>query len=57
MKVGLCLFLVRFQGSNEDGVEIGAGRRCSCGRSLSRSLRHSNDSNVEQLEEMVREGS
>jgi hypothetical protein len=36
VKVGLCLFLVRFQGSDEDGAEIGG--RCSCGGSL----RHSN---------------
>src|SRR6266702_778460 len=37
-KVGLCLFLIRFQGSDEDGAEIQVGGRCSCGRSL----RHSN---------------
>jgi hypothetical protein len=42
VKVGLCLFLVRFQGSDEDGTEIGAriGARGRCGGG---SLRHTSN--------------
>jgi hypothetical protein len=37
VKVGLCLFLICFQGSDEDGTEIGARGRCG-----GESLRHGN---------------